>query len=630
MPDPKELNAQIVNDAFAAQQSELDKIWYQINLEAYSQSVGLAVSFTRPYDVDDLPPDQQEKALQNLKQNGSDERFSEQEKQQLQIPHEENERSKVYRLTRPISDSLTNRLMRLQTMEEESIFHQQTGLIGAKIAVEFGKEYYKNLDLLPEDEPNREEKAIYLTLNDNSQTNLLFTGYKNYQNDVDQTLAQYGYSGKEQASPAADPEMLKTMTLDEYLDLSFESKEEKEKYVADRKADGINCTLQSNAYQVLRQTSDKFSQQPISDKKLGQHAFKSTYISFRRAHAIHARNLAGENLPPEDKKFFEIGVKLMDTQAYQTPKSIREWVEKKGNRMLQEKRVQNLNQANAFFKSVLAQKKPMQFEQSREFKETFKKPGFFASDYDKYLSKHLGIRATLGQSFEQQKAHLARAIAATAQKEGGRDFSTDRIHTWAKAIQGKDFFKDLSPREVANALIDQKSLNSLRMNMIRHMYGVPKERQTAYIEQMKKLQQNMMSTKNASDKYKALVKSVSDIAKLDPSAPDTERKLMMANETLLNSIKTYATGKKNVRTFEGGRQRFDNCMDAMAILALHVPGMHQEAKAMEDRVNEVRKAPEGHEDHLDLRANYGAERAAVAKQLREKSPEPQNQIGPQV
>ncbi len=155
--------------------------------------------------------------------------------------------------------------------------------------------------------------------------------------------------------------------------------------------------------------------------------------------------------------------------------------------------------------------------------------------------------------------------------------------------------------------------------MIRDRYQVPKENQAAFIREMQQLKQNMMPKKGTSDEYKALYDAVSHIADMDPNAKGIDVKLMFGNEKLLNAIKTYSAGKKSVRRTDDGKERFNNCMDSLAILKKHVPGggMQEEAKKLVDRVNEVRKAPEaGQKNHLDLSA-YGGQRAKEARSARE-------------
>ena len=63
----------------------------------------------------------------------------------------------------------------------------------------------------------------------------------------------------------------------------------------------------------------------------------------------------------------------------------------------------------------------------------------------------------------------------------------------------------------------------------------------------------------------------------------------------------------SVRTFRDGRDKFDNCLDALAEMERHVPGMKQEARELVERTNTVRKVKSG-PDFVDLK-QFGASRA---------------------
>ena len=105
-----------------------------------------------------------------------------------------------------------------------------------------------------------------------------------------------------------------------------------------------------------------------------------------------------------------------------------------------------------------------------------------------------------------------------------------------------------------------------------------------------------------------MVDGIAEIGSLDPDDPKLEAKLIQANERLSNSIKVYAKGKKSVRVFQDGRDKFDNCLDALSVMKKNVPGMEQDARELVERTNEVRKVSQGDDNYVDLE-NYGAERA---------------------
>ena len=74
------------------------------------------------------------------------------------------------------------------------------------------------------------------------------------------------------------------------------------------------------------------------------------------------------------------------------------------------------------------------------------------------------------------------------------------------------------------------------------------------------------------------------------------------------TVGKYMKGKKSVRTFEGGRARFDNALDALAIVAKYAPNSGERIRKLTDRIDKVRNDKE---HKIDL-SKYGAERAASA------------------
>ena len=619
MPDPK-LDKQSIKESYRAQQTDLDKIWFSIQMKAYAQTMENARVYSAPPDLDEVPSEQErEQILQSVRENGSQTRFSDAEKRELQIPLDEASIQAADDLCHKIDNGHRNMLRDTRTMDDEVKYYRQAGMLNAKICVEIGKEYYRNLERLDKDEPNRADKAFYLTMCDtDSKANMLMVSYKKYQLMQDMELTNTAHRMKMEASPAGDPEQLKKMTLDQYLDLSFRDRVEKEHYLEDCRRVGLNCTLESNAFDVLKHRSESAKKMQKSDEDIAQEAYENLYAAHRNMQGVYARKLAAAGLTPEEREYYAIGEMLTDAnqKEYRPPKHIREWVEQKGKGMLRENRVAKLNQNIAEFGAALTRKEPMNVHKTSGLAGSYRSPGFFASSYDKYLAKHMGRKAVEGQTLEQQKAHLVRAVAAVAQQEGKRDFSTDRIHDWAKVYAGRDFFQKLTPRQVADALTDRKHLNDLRREMYRDRYGVPENDRADYIREMQKLQKNMMPKSGTSDQYKALSDAVAEIAKIDLNEKNSEAKLVVANGKLYSAIEDYSKGKKSVRITDDGKERFGNCMDALAVLSRRVPGLRKDAQAHEDRVNEVRNAPEGHRDHLDL-SRFGADRSERAKELRD-------------
>ena len=76
------------------------------------------------------------------------------------------------------------------------------------------------------------------------------------------------------------------------------------------------------------------------------------------------------------------------------------------------------------------------------------------------------------------------------------------------------------------------------------------------------------------------------------------------DKDIVNACIAYNKGKKSVRTFESGRERFDLSLHLMATVA---DPRDPDVQANIARINEVRKAKPGDPSYVDL-ANYGAEK----------------------
>ena len=207
--------------------------------------------------------------------------------------------------------------------------------------------------------------------------------------------------------------------------------------------------------------------------------------------------------------------------------------------------------------------------------------------------------------------YLAKAMAAMVLKDTGKPYNVKRIHEMAKDIASKDQFKDLTDKQVSEGLFSLQNVNAARADLATKMYSVPKSEQQEYIDQMKQLSLHMFPGADSSEKYQFMERCIQNIADLDPNDPMIDYKLIVANEKMIKAIDAYAKGKKSVRTFQDGKDKFDNCLDALSIVNGHVPGLAGEASKLVERTNTVRKTKPGDEYYVDLN-HYGTARAFEA------------------
>ena len=180
----------------------------------------------------------------------------------------------------------------------------------------------------------------------------------------------------------------------------------------------------------------------------------------------------------------------------------------------------------------------------------------------------------------------------------------------AKSIQKLPALQGLKNDEIMAALsTDPRKLKDIQQSIYLDSFAVKPENAGKYIEDMKKLQSAMMSSKDRSPEYQAFTAAVAEVAKLKPGSEGFEAASRKANEALLKSINVYSRDKEKVRFSDDGVARFDNTMDAMSIMKDNIPGIGEVIDARVDAINKARNAESAdHKDHLDLK-NYGAAHA---------------------
>ncbi len=141
-----------------------------------------------------------------------------------------------------------------------------------------------------------------------------------------------------------------------------------------------------------------------------------------------------------------------------------------------------------------------------------------------------------------------------------------------------------------------------------------------------------MKDDDRSYEYQHMVKSVRVIANMKPEDIDSQKgrlALIGANFDLILSVQNYMKGKKSIRFSDDGKDRFDNSIDALAVMNKYVPGSRRVIDNIVDRINIVRDAREAEKKgHVDI-TKYGADRAEVKshndkiKNLSTKAPKKQ-------
>ena len=112
------------------------------------------------------------------------------------------------------------------------------------------------------------------------------------------------------------------------------------------------------------------------------------------------------------------------------------------------------------------------------------------------------------------------------------------------------------------------------------------------------------------------VKKLGAVNTNNPEDPKVQSEVRIRGIEVLRAVETYIKGKKKVRHTDDGNDRFDNAIDALAVLYKTIPGMKPDIEMIVNRINTVRavKTPDN-KYYIDIK-KYGTERALVAKQKR--------------
>ena len=623
----EELN-QEANEGASAQKTELDKLWYYLNYYSLYGTVKNAWSLNRDprkrvLEEPDAPEDPEEidKAVQEYIENYKDGHYQNGEREKVQVPMDEASLTKISRATNVVDNDIRANALHFSTYERRQKSYKLLGLLQAKLAMECGKDYEEKLNSLPEDEPNREEKAEYLHLMDlYGKPQTMTRAFKDLQSDTYMGNADF-YDEIMKDSPIPDVNALKNMTLGEFLDSSFTSEEEQQLFFRESTEQlGFPCHRGLNVYDFYKRRQEAEQQkmkrhdpnhqiEEVTDDIIYDAAKKHFIQDLMRDVTRLSSNAVRENLSEQEKKIFDKGMKLVNKKEYKPPKEIREWVKKTGFPMLLNKRADSLNKRYKEFSDEADRRTVFGLQNDPIFnKISGKQLGPQLSDYEKFLHEHLGPKAIMDRPAERRK-HLAMIMAANAWNLKHPDrFDRKAVEKDAESYANLDVFRNFSDHDVIKAISSRQRANEAPHAMLQKKFGVPEQNRTEYIRKMKELSESMVPSKGKSEKYRNMKKAVDAIAALDPMDPQIEQKLIRANGTLIGHTLDYTKGKKSMRTYQSSQDRFDNSIDVLSVVNDHVPGLRRFAKQVVDKTNLVRKVKPGDPNFVDISA-YGTERA---------------------
>ena len=614
---------------YNAQTNMLDKLWYVANYGAYVSlinDVQKQALDVPDYLLDEAPEDPAElaNAKRNYRQEHPADFYTDEELKRLEMPVNVEAAENLGNVSNVMNNTLTKSFANVKTLDDIVERYKLLGIIQAKAVMEVGKAYEQKLNMFPEDEEFREEKAYHLQVKDTgSPAALMGQSVINNNFNYASALNKKSYTDKMlKGTPVESLESLKRTTIGELYAATMYTREEMEKMLEDHRKDGFQCDENMNAYEFLkqehawtenkkRQKFDNYVIKEADDEQILNQAQGSFTRNLMQNAQKYGSRIVRETLSKEDKKLFDIGFRNMSDMGYSVPKEIKKWAETQAPDMIRQGRVEHVNQNYKHFAEEVEREESYHLKNNPPLRKAFGKHlNGKVSEYDKFIHSHLGANAILGGK-DDRRARLALVMAANQiEATSPGVFDRKAMESIAANLMERKAFKEMSDMDVSEALLSKENVLKAQKSMVRKTFGVAKADRAEYIRKMKTLSETMASERGQSEKYNKLKKAVEGIAKLNPNDPEISKKMLDANVELMQSISGYTKGKKSVRTFQDSQDRFDNSIDALAIANEHVPGLKQYAKEIVDRTNEVRKTKPGDEHFVDLAA-YGAERARL-------------------
>ena len=624
-------------DGFHAQKTNLDKLSYIMELSAMASDLAIIRARLKkvPSEVNREDYDSEEEYRQALEQEterNKNEFFSEEEKAELGFSDQE----QAKRLEKIVNDTLDDCYRQYKLDRKESDLEQGVmGILRGQTAVSAGK-YFKELqesDLL-KDDPNRDLKLQYIAgSTEGLPYHSVGGGIQGMQTSTMMGAAFDSEFGPDiEKTPLGNVEALKKMTVGQLLGhfhlannvyeeilTGFAKETEREK----------ETVRNANAYEILMETYERSStyknDRELNPNKTQQEKEKDMIgfvknSRFRKgeqaSRRIHGMKMYEAIRTDEELSLYPTGLSIIDAdyskglaKKYDSEELDSDQLHRELDPIVRKGRAGRFKQRLRHYDEQLEKaQKPLHMDREEPYAQMFPPVNKADKSYDNYIRLHSGVYAM--NTKRDYKELLAKVLAAEALKNSGQAFSVKKVRQMAKSIQKLPALQNAKNDEIVAALsTDPQKLKDLQQSVYLASFAVKPENAGKYVEDMKKLQASMMSSRKRSPEYQKFASAVAEVARLKPGSEGFEAASRKANEALLKSINVYSQDKEKVRFLDDGVARFDNTMDALSIMKDNIPGISDVIDARVSAINKTRKAESvDHKDHLDL-TKYGAERA---------------------
>ena len=212
-------------------------------------------------------------------------------------------------------------------------------------------------------------------------------------------------------------------------------------------------------------------------------------------------------------------------------------------------------------------------------------------DYNLYTQNRCG--ANFMNDPDKMVENLSNVLSAYTLENVKVPFNEKRIKANGDYIRDLYALDELKRRPEYLQQITQNPDNCIKAgHMLRNeIYGIPENNRDSYISDMKKLLENMMDPEGRSKKYNKLYEAVKNAAELNlESMTPTEQSnaIRLANIEIYDSARIYTDGKESTRIHKDGQARFENSLDALAVVAKYNKGFKVQTNKILKKINDVR------------------------------------------
>ncbi len=397
-----------------------------------------------------------------------------------------NNKNAIEAMSNDIENLVFNNWVRDITNIPQKEFYMLVGMIGAKLSkdmVEERKKMLNNRELF-RDEPNREEKIDYILKKRDSlyvraakvQLDSLKTYYHSEMVNLFEVAVEKGVDDTGHIPDyVVNPELLKNMTVGDYLNKLGIDKSRMDKLVKLKTGIDKKSDVDSNAYEFFKDIFvSAYEPTHAGDNiyNLSVKGFNSKFAWFMYDYLYYdqvvdqARDTGEQmylsTLSEAERQVIPKGKELLDDNA-RYPNSINDWRKSKDADIhIGQYRVEDANKIAEKVMSQTYTDKTLDLTVSKEseYSKCYTKPISTKKTFDNYIKLHSGFEAAKGSS-DEVIDNIAKCFAAVEMKHAKKEFDVKSIRKSANKIKNSITFKKLDIGQINKAFRDSKYLDDL-------------------------------------------------------------------------------------------------------------------------------------------------------------------------